>query len=223
MKALNKTLPARLTKECQPIRSVGRVRGIEMQKLGCKKTYIERSAHHAKSLHRRPRIRCNWLDAMLSTWRIPTMNVSKGSNTCKSEKKAAIHEEEGDSVDDCSLYTWSSSEQGPHDSKDRDPIQKICNTGVRMKHGRDPKHLGIFPVRALMRARSLKWARTVWRVAHVITCHFLHLWDNSLNWPDRKDFVGGGSGWRRRRRGRFRKRGRIDWRGRRGTRMRRHD
>jgi len=46
------------------------------------------------------------------------VNVSKGSDMCKFEKRQLYVKKNGGSVDDRSLYTRSSSEQGPNDKKD---------------------------------------------------------------------------------------------------------
>ena len=82
------------------------------------------------------------------------------------KKKAAIHEEEGGSVDDRSLYTRLSNKQGLNDNKEslvealrtRTLYKKSATDGVRMEDRRDPKHLGIDPVRALMMVRPLRCA-----------------------------------------------------------------
>jgi len=50
------------------------------------------------------------------------VNVLKGSDTCESEKRQLYMKKKGGSVDDRSLYTRSSNEQGPNDSKESLPL-----------------------------------------------------------------------------------------------------
>jgi len=111
-----------------PANRVGHMRGVEVQEASGGRTHTERLANHAKSLHGRPRIRVQLTRRHVeclpwTCWK---------ETTCASQKKRQLYmKKKGGSMDDCSLYTRSSSEQGLNDS--RESLAKAFRTRTLFK------------------------------------------------------------------------------------------
>jgi len=75
---------------------------------------------------------CNWVGAILSSLRTSAIKASKGRDTWRSAKRQLYMKNKGGSVDDRSLYTLSSREQGPNANKDSSA--EAFKTGTSFKN-----------------------------------------------------------------------------------------
>jgi len=74
---------------------------------------------------------CSWVEATLSSLRTPAVKASKARDTWRSAKRQLYIKKKGGSVDDRSLYTRSSKEQGPNANKDSSA--KAFKTGTSFR------------------------------------------------------------------------------------------
>ena len=97
-----------------------------MQKARGKRTHPKHPAHHAKSLHGRPRVR------MQLGWGHIKFPKDSSRKSIKGKGHMEYIKKKGGSIDDRSLYTPSSKEQGP--KANRDSPAEAFKTGTSFKN-----------------------------------------------------------------------------------------